>query len=139
VLASRRSLVRLIPIVIAIALLLYLRRPASAPVGASLAEAFRGHRSDVVVQTAGRVIKLLPDDRNGSRHQRFLFQSEGITVLVAHNLDVAPRVPLAPGDSIQLSGQYEWNEKGGVIHWTHRDPGGGHPPGWIRWRDSLFQ
>lgn len=140
---SHRSLVRMVPIVVAIALVLYLRRPAvsgSEPTSSSVARAFHDHRTNVVVQVAGTVLKLLPDDRSGSRHQRFLLQVDsGMTVLVAHNIDVAPRVPLARGDSVLLRGEYEWNDQGGVVHWTHRDPGGGHPPGWIRWRDSLFQ
>lgn len=81
------------------------------------------------------MVRLLPDDRQGSPHQRFLLRvAGGTTVLVAHNLDLAPRVALAPGDSVELRGEYEWNAKGGVIHWTHPDPDGRHEEGWIRRR-----
>lgn len=79
------------------------------------------------------MVRLLPDDRQGSPHQRFLLRVDsGTTVLVAHNLALAPRVPLMPGDSVELRGEYEWNAKGGVIHWTHPDPDGRHEDGWIR-------
>ena len=62
-----------------------------------------------------------------------------MTVLVAHNLDLAPRVPLTVGDSVELRGEYEWNDRGGVLHWTHRDPGGRHDAGWIRHAGRLYQ
>lgn len=111
---------------------------ATAPPGTSASDsgllaAFHARRSNVEVTAAGRVTRVLPDDRTGSPHQRFLLQvDEGPSVLVAHNLALAPKVPLVRGDSIELRGEYEWNERGGVIHWTHRDPGGRHAPGWIR-------
>lgn len=105
-----------------------------------MTEAFRSHRSHVDVETGGRVVRVLPDDRAGARHERFIARVEGgPSVLVAHNLDLAPRVPVAIGDSVELRGEYEWNERGGVIHWTHRDPGGRHAAGWIRHDGRLYQ
>ncbi len=65
-------------------------------------------------------------------HERFIVRiADSVTVLVAHNLDLAPRVPLAPGDSVELRGEYDWSERGGTIHWTHGDPAGRHETGWI--------
>ena len=87
----------------------------------------------------GRVSKILSDDNVGSRHQRFIVDLNGkLTVLIAHNIDLAQRVPLKINDEIEIFGQYEWNEKGGVIHWTHRDPQGNHPEGWIKYRDNVY-
>lgn len=84
--------------------------------------------------------RVLADDRDGSRHQRFLVSvADQVSVLVAHNVDLAPRVPLAPGDSVELRGEYEWNNRGGVMHWTHRDPDGRHEAGWIRHDGRLYQ
>jgi Protein of unknown function (DUF3465) len=111
-------------------------RPEAAP---SLKDLVQSRRSGVEIETGGRVVRLLPDDREGARHERFLVRIEGVSVLVAHNLDLAPRVPLEAGDSVQLRGEYEWNEKGGVIHWTHRDPDGRHDAGWIRHEGRLYQ
>ena len=88
--------------------------------------------SGEMVTLEAEIVKLLPDDNAGSRHQRLLLALEsGGTVLVAHNIDLAPRVPLSRGDDVIIAGEYEWNEQGGVIHWTHHDPAGRHPGGWI--------
>ena len=55
------------------------------------------------------------------------------SVLIAHNLDLAPRVsPLARGDVLEFAGEFVWNDKGGVVHWTHPDPRGHHRAGWLR-------
>lgn len=106
-----------------------------------LGDAFRTHRSDFQIQGQATVIKLLADDDKGSRHQRFLVRlNSGQTLLIAHNLDLAPRIDgLKEGDSIEFSGEYEWNNKGGVIHWTHRDPNGRHVDGWLKHGGRIYQ
>jgi hypothetical protein len=101
---------------------------------------FSEARSDVIVQASGEVRRLLIDDNQGARHQRFVLElPSGHTVLVAHNIDLAQRVPLGRGDRVQVKGEYEWNEDGGVIHWTHRDPRGAHEGGWIRHFGDIYQ
>ncbi len=106
-----------------------------------LSDAYRTHRSDFQIQGQATVVKRLSDDKKGSRHQRFLVRTNsGQTLLVAHNIDLAPRIDdLKEGDNIEFFGEYEWNDKGGVIHWTHRDPGGRHAAGWIRHAGRLYQ
>lgn len=85
------------------------------------------------VALQGTVIKLLKDDLKGSQHQKFLIRiAPDITLLVSHNIDLAPRVPLKKGDQISLRGRYEWNHRGGLVHWTHHDPRGKKQGGWIR-------
>jgi len=106
-----------------------------------LIEAFKTHRSDFQIQAKALVVKLLSDDNNGSRHQRFIVRlNSGHTLLVAHNLDLAPRIEaLKAGDSVEFYGEYEWNKKGGLIHWTHHDPSGRHATGWIKHGDKMYQ
>ena len=109
--------------------------PASIESGSvsQIDEAFSNRQSDLIVVEEGRVIKVLSDDTKGSQHQRFLVQlNSGLTVLIAHNIDLAPRVSrVKSGDVIRFKGEYEWNEKGGVVHWTHHDPAKRHAGGWI--------
>jgi len=90
---------------------------------------------------SGRVSRILSDDKIGSRHQRFILTlPSGRTVLVAHNIDIAPRVsPLNVGDTISFNGVYEYNSKGGVVHWTHHDPNGQHQAGWLRRNGKTYQ
>lgn len=90
---------------------------------------------------SGVVIKILPDDSDGSRHQRFIVRLEsGQTLLIAHNIDLAPRISsLKEGDVVVFNGEYEWNSKGGVIHWTHRDPAGRHVAGWLKHKGQTYQ
>lgn len=99
-----------------------------------IVSAFRAGTGNLPVESGGTVIKLLADDRNGDRHQRFLIElANGHTLLIAHNIDLAPRIDgLRTGDRVDFRGEYEWNAKGGVVHWTHHDPSGRRDGGWLR-------
>lgn len=106
-----------------------------------LTTAFKNKSSDLQVSGEGVVVKLLPDDEKGSRHQRFVLEMpSGLTVLVAHNIDLAPRIDaIKVGDRVEFNGEYEWNSQGGVIHWTHHDPKGRHGWGWVKHDDELYR
>ena len=93
------------------------------------------------VRGSGIVVSVLADDNQGSRHQRFILElSSGQTLLVSHNIDLAPRIDsLRAGDTVEFFGEYEWNDRGGVIHWTHRDPAGRHPDGWLQHEGATYQ
>lgn len=106
-----------------------------------LNEAYKNHKSNVQVQGSGKVIRILSDDNQGSRHQKFILKlSSGNTILIAHNIDLAPRVKsISKGDTVQFFGEYEWNKKGGVVHWTHRDPNGHHIGGWLKHNGRTYQ
>jgi hypothetical protein len=114
--------------------------PGLEPGVRAIAEAARTGRSDLWVEASGVVQRVLPDDRDGSRHQRLVVRlANDQTVLIAHNIDLAPRVAgVRRGDAVRFRGEYEWNEKGGVVHWTHRDPAGRHPGGWIEHRGRRY-
>lgn len=102
--------------------------------------AFKNQQSNLQVEGKGIVTKLLTDDLEGSRHQRFILKLiSGHTLLIAHNIDVAPRInSLQEGDLILFFGEYEWNYQGGIIHWTHHDPDGDHVGGWIKHDGKIY-
>ena len=115
--------------------------PPSAAGDQAIARAFQAQRSGVQVASDGVVERVLSDDNEGSRHQRFILRLDsGHNVLVAHNIDRAPRLrALKPGDRVAFFGEYAWNAKGGVIHWTHHDPNGRHIAGWLSHNDQRVQ
>ena len=88
----------------------------------------------------GIVRRLLSDDNEGSQHQRFVLDMRnGQTILMAHNIDLAKRVPVGIGDRIQFRGMYEWNDLGGLVHWTHLDPLEVEDGGYIKYRSKVYQ
>jgi len=142
----------LLPAIILVALWLW-QRPEQAPdpayagtsapagTGAVPAATFEDWRSGNQVTGSGKVARILEDDHDGSRHQRFILALDsGRTLLIAHNIDLAPRIDsLREGDTVAFNGEYEWNERGGVIHWTHHDPQGEHEAGWLRHNGRVYQ
>lgn len=106
----------------------------------SLNQAQNENLDRVQVYGEGYVIKTLPDDNKGSRHQRFILSTGSSTVLVVHNIDIAPRLEnLQRGDQVALTGEYISNKKGGMIHWTHHDPRHHHPDGWLMYKKKRYQ
>ena len=84
---------------------------------------------------------MLSDDFDVSSHQRFILKLDsGQTLLIAHNIDLAPSInELMEGDYVEFYGEYEWNYEGGVIHWTHHDPSNKHVGGWLKHRGHIYQ
>ena len=121
---------------------LYRNNKAEVMGSKSVSDAFKNQQSNVVVENVpGTVESLLSDDVEGSRHQRFVIRiSRGQTLLVVHNIDMAPRLNgLRKGDRVSVKGEYEWNDRGGLIHWTHKDPRSTHEDGWIDYRNVRYE
>ncbi len=116
-------------------------RPDSLRAAKSVTRAFRNRLSNLQVSGSGRVIRILKDDTRGRRHQRFILRLvTGQTLLVAHNIDLAPRITgLKVGDTVEFTGEYEWNPDGGLVHWTHHRLSGRHPGGWLRHNGRLYR
>ncbi|WP_180171320.1 DUF3465 domain-containing protein [Acinetobacter sp. YH12023] len=106
-----------------------------------IVHAFKNKLSNVQVEGAGQVKAVLRDDNEGSRHQKFILTlNNGQTLLVAHNIDLAPRIDdLQKGDTVQFYGEYEYSDQGGVMHWTHHDPNGRHQDGWLKHQGKTYQ
>jgi len=118
--------------------------PIEAPGGQSTSsqvdDAYLSQRSNIIVTAEGTVDRVLADDTSGDQHQRFVLRlPSGLTILVAHNIDVAPRIPgITTGSSLKIHGEYEWSAKGGTVHWTHRDHRGSHEAGWIEFKGQRY-
>jgi hypothetical protein len=114
---------------------------AEASGNQQIATAFEQRLSNIQVEGQGTVSRILSDDLDGSRHQKFIVQlADGQTLLLAHNIDLAPRVDgLRQGDRVAFYGEYEWSPKGGIVHWTHHDPSGRHESGWIKHHGNTYQ
>lgn len=101
---------------------------------------FRANASDRIVEAEGEIVHILPLDNEGSRHQNFLLElANSVTLKISHNIDLAPQLPIQKGDRLRFHGEYEWNEKGGVVHWTHRDPQGRHEHGWLEHKGQRYE
>jgi len=107
---------------------------------AAIGQAFEERRSGVWVTGEGEIVHLLPDDRRPPRHQLFLVElTQGHTIKISHNVDLAPQVPVQKGSRISFRGRFEFNDKGGVVHWTHRDPSGRKPGGWLEYLGKTYK
>jgi hypothetical protein len=118
--------------------------PMTGPAAGSceaLVAAFEAGRSGLELECEGVVVRTLPDDTSGSRHQRFILEiAPRHTVLISHNIDLAARVDgLQTGDPVRFRGEYEYNDRGGVVHWTHADPQGRRPGGWIEHEGTRYR
>lgn len=107
----------------------------------AIVEAYSVHRNVPQVQGSGIVVKVLKDDTNGLQHQKFLLKvSDNITILIAHNIDLAPRVDdIHEGDTVSFKGEYIYTPKGGTVHWTHKDPRGNHAAGWLEHNGKKYE
>ena len=107
----------------------------------AIVEAYNAHRNVPQVQGSGIVVKVLKDDTNGLQHQKFLLKvSDNITILIAHNIDLAPRVDdIHEGDTVAFKGEYIYTPKGGTVHWTHKDPRGNHTAGWLEHNGKKYE
>ena len=84
--------------------------------------------------------RLLPDDTRGLPHQKFLIDlNNGTSVLIAHDTKMAPHVPIKEGDIVTIHGEYIWNDRGGLIHWTHHTDTARHEGGWIELAGQKYQ
>jgi hypothetical protein len=139
----RNRVLALTGILVVLALGTYVRlhRPGTSPVDVSSAQriscrdvslAFAARRSHVWLSFSGRVVKMLSDSPGPPTHQRFIVRcSSGMTVLVINDVDVGQRAPVQLQTHVAVHGEYIWNVEGGLVHFTHHDPSGVAPGGWI--------
>ena len=107
------------------------------------AEAIRAQELQLVkvpLTVTAPVKKMLRYDDRGLPHEKFLLiLSNGSTILVAHNTKMAPYVPIQEGDIVTVKGEFIWNAKGGLIHWTHHTDTPNHQGGYIEFKGKRYE
>lgn len=106
-----------------------------SPNDAALCAAYSDGRSGVEVVADGKVTRVFGIVQGRvSPHEGFLFRLASgcsVVVRVEANTDFTGPIPLTVGERVAVKGEYEYYPRGGVIHWTHRDPRGRHENGYI--------
>lgn len=74
-----------------------------------------------------------------AEHEAFTVRSPAGPVEVVDNVKLAPALPVRNGDRVEIAGEMV-HDPGHIpiVHWTHRDPAGRHPAGFIRWRGRVY-
>jgi hypothetical protein len=94
----------------------------------------KANRPQVLVE--GTVTKILPEDKAGLPHQKYLINAYGVKLQIVSNLEFG-KAPVQVGSKVQVCGEYI-NAEGGMIHWTHFDPHGNHPDGYTVLDGQLY-
>ncbi|MBC5809786.1 MAG: DUF3465 domain-containing protein [Candidatus Eremiobacteraeota bacterium] len=119
--------------------------PAAADPNAAVYDAWRAQRSRLEVTARGDVARDLGLRRGPSGlHEGFLLHlrgagGHGLTVRVETNVDITGPVAVHAGDAVEVRGEYVYDARGGLIHYTHHDPRLRHPGGYLRVGDRTFQ
>jgi hypothetical protein len=104
--------------------------------------AYAAGRSHVEVVADGSIVRLLGTQAGRvSPHEGFLLRlSSGcdLVLRVEANTDFTGPIPLTRGERVAVKGEYEYYPRGGVVHWTHRDPRGRHEGGYISAGGKLY-
>ncbi len=113
-----------------------------APDDAAVCAAFSAQRSGVEVVAQGSVTHVLGVQAGrSSPHEGFLLRLDSgcaIVVRVEVNTDFTGTIPLSIGQRVLVKGDYEYYSRGGVIHWTHRDPRGRHENGYVDVNGTMY-
>jgi hypothetical protein len=131
------SLVRTVAMALAIAAACIAAcQPPAAVISDNTAaqRAFERHADGMELTITGTVDRVLSDQNGPSGpHERFIVRLADVsmTVLIEHNLSIAPRVPVAAAEAVVVHGEYVWNDQGGLVHFTHHDPDRSHEGGYI--------
>jgi hypothetical protein len=108
-------------------------------------DAWRAQRSRVEVTASGTIARVL-GTRSGryAPHDGFLLhlrgpEGRGLTIRVEDNVTMTGQIALVAGADAIVRGEYVYDPRGGIVHWTHRDPRGHHAAGYVQTGGKLYQ
>lgn len=74
-----------------------------------------------------------------AEHEAFEVTTKAGRLEIVDNVAIAPRIPVSPGDRIEVRGEMVHDPgRRPIVHWTHRDPAGTHPDGFIQLRGQTY-
>ena len=114
------------------------------PDNAAALDDIRSGRSGIEVVVQGTVLQILPLGPSvvSGQHERFVIavrDGSEQDILVAHNVSIAPAVPVHRGEQVIVRGELAVDPSGPVIHWTHHDPRFRHPPGFVELNGRFYE
>lgn len=78
-------------------------------------------------------------NRTRCTHEAFKVQTSAGKVEIVDNIGIAPRVPVQPGDRIEVRGEMVHDPgRIPIVHWTHHDPSRRHIDGFIQLRGRVY-
>ncbi len=77
--------------------------------------------------------------RTHAMHEEFAAATAAGPVEIVSNVKLAVPVPVHAGDAIEVRGEMVHDRgRAPIVHWTHRDPAGAHPDGFIQFRGRVY-
>lgn len=102
-------------------------------------DAYRYHQTGMMAEVTGTVARILVDDRDDTRNQKFIIRlGNGQSLLVLHDQVSSDRVPVKVDDTVLVRGEYQWTETGGTLRFTQRDYSPRRLHGWIEHQGQRY-
>lgn len=105
---------------------------------AALAQAYQQRLSGLQLSVSGKITHVFPVSGN---YQKFIVQlNADQSVVVIHNRALGSSIDgLVIGETIEVFGEYQWTEEGGIIQRTHQDPMSHRQAGWVKYKDRIYR
>jgi len=102
------------------------------------------HRAGSEEVVEGTVVRVLPNSNGPSGlHERFIVDvranESNVPLYVTDNISVGQAPTLHVGDRVVVKGELAFNERGPLLHYTHRDPRLRHAPGFVEVGGHVYE
>ncbi len=89
--------------------------------------------------TVNSTPRFFMGSRTHCMHEAFRVVTQSGPLEIVDNVALAPRVPVLPGDRIEVRGEYvPHSQHGPLVHWTHHDPTHRHADGFIQLHGQVY-
>jgi hypothetical protein len=105
------------------------------------AVAYAGHGTSMVdfSATVTSPARFFRGAHSRYEHEAFDVQTTAGPAEIVDNIDIAPPAPVRVGDRVEVRGEMVHDPgRDPIVHFTHHDPSGTHPDGFIRDRGRTY-